>query len=40
VPPHGDDFSEPFGGGGALNNACWHDRDVFCDQLRIEAITR
>jgi len=21
-----------------LNNARWHDRDVFCNQLRIEAI--
>jgi hypothetical protein len=38
LPPHGDDFGEPFGGGGTLNNACRHDRDVFCNQLRIEAI--
>src|SRR6516225_10004374 len=22
LPPHGDDFSEPFSGGGTLNNAC------------------
>src|SRR5262249_58921424 len=36
LPPHGDDFGEPFSGGGALNNACRHDRDVFCNQLRIE----
>ena len=38
LPPHGDDFGEPFSGGGTLNNACRHDRDVFRDQLRIEAI--
>jgi hypothetical protein len=25
-------------GGGTLNNACRYDRDVFCNQLRIEAI--
>src|SRR5262249_55030105 len=35
---HGAEFGEPFSGGGALNNACRHDRDVFCNQLRIEAI--
>jgi hypothetical protein len=38
LPPYGDDFGEPFGGRGTLNNACRHDRDVFCNQLRIEAI--
>ena len=38
LPPHGDDFGEPFSGGGTLNSACRHDRDVFCNQLRIEAI--
>jgi hypothetical protein len=38
LPPHGNDFGEPFSGGGTLNNACRHDRDVFGDQLRIEAI--
>src|SRR3974377_2506657 len=38
LPPHGDDFGEPFSGGDTLNNACRHDRDVFCNQLRIEAI--
>ena len=36
LPPHGDDFGEPFSGGGTPNNACRHDRDVFCNQLRIE----
>src|SRR6516225_5256359 len=38
LPPHGDDFGEPFSGGDTLNNACRYDRDVFCNQLRIEAI--
>ena len=38
LPPHGDYFGEPFSGGDTLNNACRYDRDVFCNQLRIEAI--
>ena len=38
LPPYGDDFAEPFSASGTLNNACRHDRDVFCNQLCIEAI--
>ena len=38
LPPHGDDFGEPFSGGGTLNNARRHNRDVFCNQLRVETI--
>ena len=37
LPPHGDDFGEPFGASGTLNNACRHDRDVFCNQLQFLA---
>ena len=35
---HSDNFGEPFGGGVTLHNSCRHDRDIFCDQLRIDAI--
>src|SRR4029077_20661906 len=38
LSPHGDDLSELFCGRIALHDLCWHDRNVFCDQPRIEAV--
>src|SRR5215831_9860456 len=38
LSPHGDDLSEPFCGRIALHDPCWHDRNVFRDQPRIEAV--
>ena len=38
LSPHGDDLSELFCGGIALHDPCWHDRNVFRDQPRIEAV--
>ena len=38
LPPHGDDLSELLCGRIVLHDPCWHDRDIFCDQPRIEAV--
>jgi hypothetical protein len=38
LSPHGDDLSELFCGRIALHDPCWHDRNVFRDQPRIEAV--
>ena len=39
LSPHGDDLSELFCGRIALHDPCWHDRNVFRDQPRIDAIS-
>ena len=36
--PHGDDLGELLCGRIALHDPCWHDRNVFRDQPRIEAV--
>src|SRR6516225_1289944 len=38
LSPHGDDLGELLCGRIALHDPCWHDRNVFCDQPRIEAV--
>ena len=38
LSPHGDDLSKLFCGRIALHDPCWHDRNVFRDQPRIEAV--
>ena len=38
LSPHGYDLGEPFNGLVPLHNSCRHDRDILCDQSRIEAI--
>ena len=38
LPPYSDDLSELLCGRIALHDPCWHDRDIFCDQPRIEAV--
>ena len=38
LPPGGNDLSEPLRNRIALHGPCRHDRDIFCDQPRIEAI--
>src|SRR5215468_338644 len=38
LSPHGHDLGEPFDRSVPLHNSCRHDRDVLCDQPRIEAV--
>ena len=38
LSPHGYDLGEPFNGLVPLHNSGRHDRDILCDQPRIEAI--
>src|SRR6266566_4898573 len=38
LSPHGHDLGEPFDRSVPLHNSCRHDRNILCDQPRIEAI--
>src|SRR6516162_5624193 len=38
LSPHRHDLGEPFDRSVPLHNSCRHDRDILCDQPRIEAI--
>src|SRR5262249_13952496 len=38
LSPHGHDLGEPFDRSVPLHNSCRHDRDILCDQPRIEAV--
>ena len=38
LSPHGHDLGEFFDRSVPLHNSCRHDRDVLCDQPRIEAV--
>src|SRR5260370_18053281 len=38
LSPHGDDLGEPFDRSVPLDSSCRHDRNILCDQPRIEAI--
>ena len=38
LTPHDHDFCKPFGGAVPLHNACRHDRDILCNQPRIETV--
>src|SRR5262245_42454200 len=38
LAPHCYDFGEAFNCVIALYNACWHDRDVFCDQPSVQTV--
>ena len=38
LSPHRHDLGEPFDRSVPLHNSCRHDRDILCDQPRIEAV--
>ncbi len=38
LPPHRHDLGEPFDRSVPLHNSCRYDRDILCDQPRIEAV--
>ena len=40
LSPHGHDLGEPFDRSVPLHNSCRHNRDILCDQPRIERKKR